>query len=454
MKSKRTYITLAIIFILLLASFSYGQTYIGNGNKIHENIYVNGVYIGNETKEDAKAKIIENCKTKDIVLTFEGENFELGKDHLNFQFDVDQIVEEAYQIGRKGSFIENIKNISRLKDGKKTELDMEFTYDNVKLDEFVDSISSSLDKQPVNAKIEIIDNQLSIIQDLIGYKVQRDNLRQEIVSNMLSCSAETLDIPVESQFASIRYDDIKGIDTILSEYSTKFNSKIEGRTYNIKLASDSINNRILMPGDEFSFNESTGKRGKSGGYRLAPVIIGGELKESIGGGICQVSSTLYNAALYSGLEITERKNHSIPSSYTKIGLDATVVENYVDFKFKNNLNGPVFIYSKPMGNKMLVRVYGNASDKKEIQLYSKVTSVIPRNVVNIDDPNLESGVVTVSDKGRDGFKVSSYRVFIENGQRKEVLLSKDYYPPKNKVVIRGVKEESIVNSEPDLNINE
>ena len=123
-----------------------------------------------------------------------------------------------------------------------------------------------------------------------------------------------------------------------------------------------------MPGEEFSYNESTGPRSKANGYKNAPVIVNGKLQDGTGGGVCQVSTTIYNSALYSGLDITKVRNHSLPSAYAPVGKDATVVDGYLDLKFKNPYNHPIYIKNTTYNGVVTSKIYGNSQDRKNISI--------------------------------------------------------------------------------------
>ena len=145
-----------------------------------------------------------------------------------------------------------------------------------------------------------------------------------------------IEVPVKVTQASVKREQLSSINGIIGEFTTTFNAKVAGRSTNIRLASSKVDSVLLMPGQEFSFNNATGKITLAAGYKNAPVIVKGELQEGVGGGVCQVSTTLYNSVLYAGLDVVQRRAHSIPSSYVSIGRDAAVAYGSYDFKFRNN----------------------------------------------------------------------------------------------------------------------
>ncbi len=168
-------------------------------------------------------------------------------------------------------------------------------------------------------------------------------------------------------------EDMQKINFILSEFSTTFNSKVKGRTENISLAAKTIDGTILMPGEEFSFNNVVGATTIARGYKNAPVIVDGEFVEGVGGGVCQVSTTLFNSVLRAGIDITSRRNHSLPVAYVPKGTDAAVASS-LDFKFKNTLSNPVYIQAFVEKSKVYFRVYGSQADSKNVEISVKKIS--------------------------------------------------------------------------------
>lgn len=179
-------------------------------------------------------------------------------------------------------------------------------------------------------------------------------------------------------------ENMRTINSILGEYTTAFNVKEEQRTGNIALGASFIDKKILMPGEEFSFLETAGPLTKSKGYKNAKVIQDGDFVDGIAGGACQVSTTLFNAVLKSGLSVTSRRSHSLPISYVPRGMDAAVADR-LDFKFKNNLPHPIYIQSYVDKGKITMRIYGNVGDYREVKL--KVQNTAERKYTLIREIN-------------------------------------------------------------------
>ncbi len=222
----------------------------------------------------------------------------------------------------------------------------------------VEDFAKNLYSQPKNAGID--KEKWEIVPETIGKRV---NIEKTIESLMNSKEGDKIKLVTEDVNPDITSQTMQSYIVEIGSFSTPILSKQENRIDNIEVASEDINNIKLMPGEEFSFNDVLGKRTKSKGYKEAPIIIqskdGPKKGYGVGGGICQISSTLYNAAEKSGLEITERHAHSKNVGYVPEGKDATVVYDSIDFKFKNNHQYPIMIKVFLTQDNVTVKIYEN-----------------------------------------------------------------------------------------------
>ena len=198
-----------------------------------------------------------------------------------------------------------------------------------------------------------------------------------------------------------------------------------------------------MPGEVFSYNTTVGKRTAAAGYKSAAVYVGGEVTNGIGGGICQVSSTLYNSVLLANLEIVARDNHCFNPGYVPVSRDATVSWGGPDFQFKNNRNYPIKIVCTGTGGVVKTQIYGFKEENDyQVEIQSYIIRYIPYSTIEKEDPNLAKGQKVVLQKGSAGCKSVAYRILKQNGKVvSKTLLSQDTYNPHNKIVSVGTKEE-------------
>lgn len=234
------------------------------------------------------------------------------------------------------------------------------------------------------------------------------DISMEEAKKLLEENKEEYVIPLKITKPDITTDEIgsEGFPDLLGTYKTYYNSSNKDRTTNLRLASNKIDGTVLMPGETFSYNKVVGERTIAAGYKEAPIYAGGKVVDGIGGGICQVSSTLYNAVIFANLDIVSRTNHRFVPSYVTAGRDATVVYGSIDFKFKNNRNYPIKIQCSVSGGIAKFDIYGlRTDDEYEVEISSRVTGSTANSTYS-----------------------EAYRILKQNGQVvSSELLSKDTY---------------------------
>lgn len=228
---------------------------------------------------------------------------------------------------------------------------------------------------------------------------------------------------------------------MLATFSTRYDASNVDRSTNLKIAVQKINNKVIMPGEVFSYNQTLGNRTSAAGYKNAKIYEAGQVVDGIGGGICQVSSTLYNAVLLSNLEIVERSNHQFTTSYVPAGRDATVVYGQTDFKFKNPRNYAVKIKANISNGIATVSIYGVKQETEyAVSFNTKTISSIPFTVKYVEDNTLPIGTEKVKQNGANGVITETYIIKSLNGKVVSTnLLSKDTYNAMQKIILRGKK---------------
>lgn len=234
-----------------------------------------------------------------------------------------------------------------------------------KYNAFLDQLDKRIGINPVDATI---DQYGKIQPGKMGYRLYRQELTERLYSSYFLNGNQTIELPLIPVYPRVDGEMLGNIRSKrIGAFVTKFNPQNQTRSTNIRLALQAINNIVVFPGERFSFNSIVGKRTAAKGYLRAPVIVRGEYAEDIGGGICQVSTTLFNAVDSAGLKIMQRFSHSRKVPYIPPGRDATVSWYGPDFVFKNTYNQPVLIQAKTMGNYLIIKLY--SSDV--IQYYPK-----------------------------------------------------------------------------------
>ena len=434
---------IAILLSLLIVSFDNVvlSNAVGFEGKIHKNIYVRDIDISNLTREEAKNKINKIIESNNsFILNLSENKYVFLKEDIDVDYNVDDLIETAYGIGRNEGIISNIKTIGNLRLGKKIILDYRITYDEKKLNKYLMELNKKIYKKPKNATIRINNGKIIITKEKNGYKLNKDKLKNTLVEKIVNMDCSEEIIPIITIKPVYLYEDLSKIDTVLGRFETYFNSQNYNRSTNIKLAASATTNILLNQGEVFSFNSNIQNSDIGKYLKEAPVIINGKSEKGRGGGMCQVSSTIYNAALYSGMSIISVRNHSIPSPYIEKGRDATVSGGIIDLKFKNNYKTPVYIYNQVMGNKIVCTIYGNKRDKQDIEIITEITDEINNRIIRKNSEKYDLGVKTIEQEGRKGYKVKTYRVYKNDFGNKSEYIGESYYPPQDKIIIYGTRE--------------
>lgn len=429
---KKTAIIIGAAIFLLAGSLGIYANNLLSEVKIYPNVYVEDVNLGGLGKEDSKLLLKSKYHVGDITFSYGNQKWTYSLKELGYDYDIDKAVEQAYMVARDNSLPLNFLEAFRLTRGGSKQIVMDKIENFAAFEPIFEEIKNQVDVSPVDAKISI-GNGVNVTEEKNGLTVDQAQLSKLTEDYFKKQDQQPIAVPVQEEKPKVTAAYLRQINGVIGEYHTTFNNSIPGRNHNIRLAASRIDNVLLNPGEQFSFYQKNGAITAADGYVNAPVIVKGELQEGMGGGVCQVSSTLYNSVLLSNLTVVERRNHSIPSGYVPIGRDATVFGSLIDFKFKNDKDYPVYIRSFVAGNRVTVSIYGDVNKHPKVAVSSKVVEVIPRKIEKINDPSLPKDKEEIDKPGRDGIK--SVTTLTVNGQSR--VISRDYYPPDTKKIKIG-----------------
>ncbi|MEN8905315.1 MAG: VanW family protein [Clostridiales bacterium] len=365
---------------------------------------------------------------------------------------IEELNKEVYLVaGENGSNINPKKALTRiskiLNEGTNSSIKLKIEKTKPKKIN-LDNFHKLLNITSKNATIDIINRRdYKIISEVNGKKIDKKTLKKYI-TKLNTTKSEKIKLPVKLELPDITEANIKknlfkdklsNFETIYPAYSQE---KID-RAQNIKLATSKINNIIIEPGGIFSFNETVGKRTIDQGYKSATAFMNGEMVQSIGGGICQVSTTLHNAILLADLVFTERKNHTFKVGYVEPGMDAAVSYGSLDYKFKNTSNWPIKIIGKTTPkNQLIFEILGtNEKPDKVVSYASQIVNYISPSIKYTDDPSLKEGEIKIIKNGFSGMVVDTYKKITINGVVTEnKLLYGSYYNAYDSKALRGTKK--------------
>ena len=337
---------------------------IATGDKIILGVSSQGQPIGgfDRAKTEQFFKTTAAQKIHTLTFRYGGEEFEITPEEINLTPLVGKATQEAFGYGRGGSAIDNLNaQIKCMLNGRDVKLSAE--YDSALLAEKLTDIAAQIDRDPVNAVVELkSDGAIEKIPGVIGKKLNTEQLAQSLQEPLTTLNLPSVAIPLEPEDIQpfVTTLDVADIDSVIGTYSTYYYPGDRGD--NIWLAANAISHKLVKSSWTFSFNDTVGERTWGNGYKVAGVIINGRPAEDYGGGVCQVSSTLYNAVLLAGLTPTERTPHFYQSAYVAPGRDATVADGYLDFKFRNDLPHNVYLIADAYGSTLSVYVLGTKTD--------------------------------------------------------------------------------------------
>ncbi|MEG0874969.1 MAG: VanW family protein [Clostridiales bacterium] len=445
---KKGLIICLVVFVLLLClsggllGYDY---YLTNDKEVAENVWFMNSNLSNSSPDEAKKAIdaeFDNMLNRHIILTYGESNWDYTAAALGLQKNTDEVFKDAYSLTRSGNIINRYQERLRLWQDK-TYIDTKIVVDTTLVDPILAAIAQQIGVPAENARFTLNDNgEMIIVPSVDGVALDSETTKTAIL-NALSDSAInsvaiTADIYAHPERTT---EDLQAmnINGVLSTFTTKYNSGQGDRSANLSQASQYLDMTIVDAGATFSFNKTVGERTTARGFRSALVIDSGVYTPGLGGGVCQVSTTLYGALLRAPkIEITQRKNHTLPCAYVPPSQDAMVAWGSSDLCFKNNYPTPIVIHASCGGGAITMTVFGDTAYKQEVELTSDLVRYIPFTTETTTDPGLASGETKVVSSGGRGLESYLYRKVYENGA--EVLsetVNHDKYSAQKRVVSVG-----------------
>ncbi len=454
---------LRAVFLLCMMAGAIAAIYIGytiHSPSIYKGIRISGVEVGGMNPAEAfdilQRKNQRQMDNMFIELQNEDMKWIINGRDIGARLDIEEKVNEAYRLGRRGNFIIRFLGIRRL-EREGFELNLNIVYDEALLKSQIDEIADEVNEDMKDAFIDFPtgkEQKVIIVPEKEGKALDQDLLMEEINRGLQSESQLSIALPMKPILPKVSGEELQKLTHMISSFSTNLGNSNEDRRHNVFLAAKSINGFRVMPGEVFSFNKATGERTIERGYRNAAVITKDKrLEDEPGGGICQTSTTLYNAVLLAGMEITERAHHSFPVFYAEPGFDATVNYPVTDFKFRNTRDTPIYLVSYESGNNLVVEVYGASlpngiTYKLEKEVYEEIPA--PEPEIRQDTKKEYSDRIKYKDEeyvwveSRKGIKVRTYRVTLKEGREiGRHLIADDFYQPIKGITYIGTEERPL-----------
>lgn len=362
--STKGYVTIAATVAAVGVGTLALSDSVADGNSVVLGVRADGQNIGGMDKVGVE-KVFTNIaaqKIHELKFRYGDQEFVVTPEEIALTPLVDKATQEAFNYGRGGSAVGNLnEQIKCFLNGRNVTLAA--NYDSTLLDEKLNAIAAQVNQDPVNAVVDLTSGgAIEKYPGVIGKKLNVEQLAASLKDPLTTLNLPKGAIYLEPENVPpfVTTEDIENIDSVIGTYSTYYYPGDRGD--NIWLAANAISHKLVKSSWTFSFNDTVGERTWDAGYKVAGVIINGRPAEDYGGGVCQVSSTLYNAVLLAGLTPTERTPHYYQSTYVAPGRDATVADGYLDFKFRNDFPHNVYLIADAYGSTLSVYVLGTKAD--------------------------------------------------------------------------------------------
>lgn len=445
---RRTIVLVAaIVLIFGFATSAFALWTIEKAN-VRPDVIVGGVSIGGMpfgglTAAEAVAKLRTyeaQLLSLPVRLECSGRAWLLPLERAGVRVDT-AVLDKALAIGHRGWLVQRYLERRRVsRDG--LDFPIKVTVEREKLTSLVSEITRELTVLPQNAGFKVLpDDTIVVVPGRDGRYADAAAAYSRLIAILNKGDEPVVRVSLKKLPPDHTTDEIlsMGLNCLLGKFMTTFNPTKVNRVYNISVAAGALNGLLVKPGEVVSFNEIVGPRSTEAGYKTAPMIINNEFVDAVGGGVCQVSTTLYNAVLLTGLEVVERRNHSLPVDYVPAGRDATVVYGGSDFKFRNSTDKYLHIRTSVNRNRLTVKIYGNNNFKRRVEVRSWITKVLEPEVVRYEDPNLEAGKTVVKQKGIRGCQAKAERIIWHGDKVVKEQLPPSSYHPLDEIVAVGTK---------------
>lgn len=424
-------------------------------SRFYDNTKINGIDVSNMTMAEAENVVLTDMLTSrsdiEINLSCGDKEWKLKGTDFEVANKIEPYIKKVAAYGKTGNYFQNL---SKAKDIKKNGKDFQISYKCVlaDVDEKIEEIIDEVERSQEVAKLVFSPNEEKIFhvdEGKSSVTVLRDELYKRIDEGLLNGKVTNVEIPIIEISPEFSEEELLNSVVKRSEFSTSYATSSNDRKNNVKKALESFNGLVVESGQTVSFNETTGDRTEVNGYKNAHIIYGGVYVDGVGGGVCQASTTLYNALLLAGLQIDEVYHHSLPASYVPLSFDAMVSGNYCDLVFTNNLEKPIYIRTLADDEKVTVEIYGQNMDGMSIERRAELVKILPHNGDKILPDTKGEYSNKILYKGefyrvkwpKEGYESKGYLRYYKDGEFvDEKEIRHDFYQPQDGIVMEGVED--------------
>lgn len=425
-----------------------------SGETIAEGISIGGMDVSGMTEEAAEEMIadyVAGLENGTLQLSFNGAETEIGFAELGFQWDNPEVVSEAALCGQTGNLLERYQEITRLKNEGK-DYEIQYHIDESLLEAYLQEQAEEYQTEAVEATIKRSGKGFTVTQSADGLTVDLEATMSKILSAMQTgWDGGILQVDAEVEILKPTYvtEELEQIKDCLGEHSTTYNAANAARTTNLTNGTGFINGVVLLPGETLSIYDYLYPCTEENGYRSAIAYADGGYVDSIGGGICQISTTLYNALLEAELKVLTRAPHSLTVSYADPGFDSAQAEGSKDLSFKNSTDYPVYVEAWASNGTLYCALWGveTRPSNRTVRYYNNILSKTdPGEPVITEDPSLPEGTVVYDQDAYYAIVAELYKeVSVDGVVTETTLLHTDRYaasPAKIRVGTGPAEEPS------------
>ena len=445
MKLKMWMNGLTVSTWILLASVAFPMEAAAADDVVPDGIYVADFNLGGLTNEEAGQKVdeyVNSMANQTVTLNVDGTMVNTTAGELGFRWSNTDVVTETTQQYEGGNLIRHYMNLKDLQMNPVT-LELETALDDGMIASFVETECNAVTAEAKDASITREIGAFVITPEVVGKTVDIDATRQalnEALDNGLNAPIVVTAV-VEEKLPAVTADQLATIQDVLGTFSTDFSSSGASRSTNLKVGSGKINGRVLMPGETLSGYECMQPFTTANGYATAAAYENGQVVDSVGGGVCQIATTLYNAALLAELEITQRQNHSMIVSYVKPSNDAAIAGTYKDIKVTNPYDTPIYVEGGTNGRTLFFTFYGKETrpSNRTIKYVSETLSVTdPGEPIIKVDPSLAPGARVQEQSAHRGLKSRLWKyVYVDGVETEKTILHTDTYNASKAIIRTG-----------------
>ncbi len=413
-----------------------------------QGVTVNGIEMGGKTLQEGRTEVVAALQDQmdafDLEISFNGATQHFNAEDFGVRTDAAEVVDAAFAVGKNKTMLENYYETAQTKqDG--TDFLTQLSVDEKAIAEQVSGFLEAQFIAPVDATASLnkATHKMEYTSSSNGFTTDASKVSGTVIDQTKRLDDEPVFVQGETVVPELTTQKLKENSVKIGECTT-IAANNEARNTNINLMCEAVNGLTLQPGETLSINELVGERTEEKGFKKAPAIMDGKrLVDDLGGGICQLSGTLYNAALLANMEIVERVRHSFPSAYLPIGLDSTLNWDDKDLKIKNTSEYPMYLSANFEGQEVKVEIFGQPlPDGMEIVIEPVMLKETPPKKAEIEyTSQLPAGVTKTVISSRKGYDVDVYRIYYQNGAEvKRELLSQDRYPAVTGLIQKGSGE--------------